>query len=202
MNQFVEECRREWRRLRVPESIAEGMALELEADLAEAESEGVSAEDVLGRGAADSRSFAASWAAERGVVPPPSWRERISAKSLAYGALAALTVVVGIGAALTIFAPPTIFAPASSPQSAIWITQRAPAIWIASEAPSVGAGAIRRVVTDSDMPRPLLPGRDVSGVNTTGSILLIVGIAGIVLALLFLLWATRRHVVRRESVTG
>ena len=196
MNQFVEECRREWRRLRVPESIAEGMALELEADLAEAESEGVSAEDVLGRGAADSRSFAASWAAERGVVPPPSWRERISAKSLAYGALAALTVVAGIGAALTIFAPP------NSPQAAIWITKEGPAIWIASEVPSAGAGAIRHVVGDSDMPRPPLPGTDVSGVNTTGSILLAVGIAGIVLALLFLLWATRRHVVRRESVTG
>jgi hypothetical protein len=187
VNQFVEECRREWRRLRVPESIAEDMALELEADLEEAESEGVSAEDVLGRGAADSRSFAASWAAERGVVPPPSWRERISAESLAYGALAALTVVAGIGAALTIFAP------LSSPKGG--------AIWVARDAPSAGASAIRRVVTDSDMAFRPLPGTDVSGVNTTGSILLIVGIAGIVLALLFLLWATR-HVVRRESMTG
>jgi len=196
VNQFVEECRREWRRLRVPEAIAEGMALELEADLEEAESEGVSAEDVLGARRSRPRSFAATWAAERGVVPPPSWRERISAKSLAYGALAALTVVAGIGAALTIFAPPT------SPQSgAIWIAKEAPGIWIASEAPSTVAGPIRSVVTDSDMSFRPLTGTDVSGVNTTGSILLIVGIAGIMLSLLFLLWATR-HVVRRERVTG
>lgn len=70
MNEFVEECRREWRRLRVPDSVANEMAADLQADLDEAEAEGASAESVLGRGAFDPRSFAASWAVERGVIGP------------------------------------------------------------------------------------------------------------------------------------
>jgi hypothetical protein len=43
MTAFVEECRREWKRLGVPDLLAEEMATELEADLAEAEADGVSA---------------------------------------------------------------------------------------------------------------------------------------------------------------
>ena len=71
MNEFVDECRREWRRLRVPDPVANEMAADLEADLHEAEAEGATAEDVLGAAAFDPRPFAASWAAERGVIPPP-----------------------------------------------------------------------------------------------------------------------------------
>ena len=65
MNEFVEECRREWKRLRVPDPAANEMAAELAADLQEAEAEGVSAEDLLGSGAFDPRSFATAWAAVR-----------------------------------------------------------------------------------------------------------------------------------------
>lgn len=72
MSEFVEECRREWKRLRVPDPVANEMAADLEADLAEAEAEGDSAEQVLGSGAFDPRSFAASWAAARGVAAPPT----------------------------------------------------------------------------------------------------------------------------------
>jgi hypothetical protein len=72
VNRFVEECRREWRRLRVPDAIANEMAADLAADLAEAEAEGASAEDVLGDAVFDARSFAASWAEERGVVATPA----------------------------------------------------------------------------------------------------------------------------------
>ncbi len=72
MSEFVEECRREWKRLHVPDPIANEMAADLEADLNEAEAEGVSPEEVLGSGAFDPRSFAASWAAERGVVQQPA----------------------------------------------------------------------------------------------------------------------------------
>ena len=76
MNEFVEECRREWQRLGVPEPVANEMAADLAADLEEAEAEGVPAEEVLGSGAFDPRSFAAAWAAERGVIgqSPPSER--------------------------------------------------------------------------------------------------------------------------------
>jgi hypothetical protein len=70
VSEFVEECRREWKRLHVPDPIANEMAADREADLKEAEAEGASAEEVLGSGAFDPRSFAASWAAERGVAQP------------------------------------------------------------------------------------------------------------------------------------
>ena len=43
MNRSFDECRREWKRLRVPDAIANEMAADLAADLAEAEAEGASA---------------------------------------------------------------------------------------------------------------------------------------------------------------
>lgn len=69
MSAYVDECRKEWRRLGVPEAVANEMAADLTADLAEAEAEGVSAENVLGNAIFDAKSFAASWALARGVVP-------------------------------------------------------------------------------------------------------------------------------------
>ena len=74
MSQFVDECRQEWKRLGVPDPAANEMAADLEADLEEAESEGISAEEVLGEGAFDPRSFAASWAMERGLIHPTAVR--------------------------------------------------------------------------------------------------------------------------------
>jgi hypothetical protein len=71
VSQFVEECRREWKRLRVPSTIADEMANDLTADLEEAEADGASAEDVLGSGASDPRAFAAAWASERGIAQVP-----------------------------------------------------------------------------------------------------------------------------------
>jgi hypothetical protein len=76
VSEFIAECRREWRRLGVPEPAANEMAADLTADLKEAEQDGVSAEEVLGSGAFDPRAFAASWASERGLVPI-GWRSRI-----------------------------------------------------------------------------------------------------------------------------
>jgi hypothetical protein len=70
--EFVEECRREWRRLGVPDPIANEMAIDLTADIEEAESEGGSAEDVLGNSFFDPRRFAAAWAGARGVTAPPA----------------------------------------------------------------------------------------------------------------------------------
>ena len=66
MPAFIEECRYEWKRLGVPDSMAEEMATELEADLAEAEADGISAAEILGE--SDPRRFAATWARERGLV--------------------------------------------------------------------------------------------------------------------------------------
>ena len=72
MNEFVVECRQEWRRLGVPDPIANEMAADLTADIDEAEAEGGSAEDVLGSSVFDPRQFAAAWADARGVTPPPT----------------------------------------------------------------------------------------------------------------------------------
>jgi hypothetical protein len=71
MNGFVEECRQEWKRLGVPDPIANEMAFDLSADIEEAEAEGGSAEDVLGNSLFDPRRFAAAWASARGVTSAP-----------------------------------------------------------------------------------------------------------------------------------
>ena len=97
MNDFVEQCRREWTRLGVPDPFAEEMAADLTADLAEAEADGVSAEEFLGNSVFDPRSFAAAWAAERGVIPAQPAPRRVRRRPLvlwAFTGLAALTVVV------------------------------------------------------------------------------------------------------------
>jgi hypothetical protein len=97
MSDYVEQCRREWRRLGVPDPLAEEMAADLASDLGEAEAEGVSAEEVLGSSASDPRSFAASWAAERGIIPAPTSRGSARRRPIvlvAFTALAAITVVV------------------------------------------------------------------------------------------------------------
>jgi hypothetical protein len=69
------------------------MAADLAADLTEAEAEGVSAEEVLGRSAFDPRSFAASWAAERGVILSAPHQQRASRKPPILAVLATLAVI-------------------------------------------------------------------------------------------------------------
>jgi hypothetical protein len=91
VNNFVDECRREWRRLRVPGHIADEMAAELAADLEEG-----APEDVLGSDWLDARAFAARWAAERGVA-----RSRRTGRLLVLAATLALVAVAAVGAALT-----------------------------------------------------------------------------------------------------
>jgi hypothetical protein len=97
MSEFVAQCRREWRRLGVADPLAEEMAADLTSDLQEAEAEGVSAEEYLGASASDPRSFAASWASERGIIPAPPSREKDRRTPLvlvAFTVLAAIAVIV------------------------------------------------------------------------------------------------------------
>ena len=104
MSDFVEQCRREWRRLGVPDALAEVMAADLASDLGEAEAEGVSAEDLLGGVASDPRSFAASWAGERGIIPEPSSQGHARRKPpalVAFTALAAIALIVAAVLLLT-----------------------------------------------------------------------------------------------------
>jgi hypothetical protein len=104
MNDFIEQCRREWRRLGVSDPLAEEMATELASDLGEAEAEGVSAEEFLGRSALDPPSFAATWAAERGIVPGPQGQgvnRRVPVSLVAFTATAAIALVAAAALLLT-----------------------------------------------------------------------------------------------------
>jgi hypothetical protein len=97
MNDFVEQCRQEWRRLGVADPLADEMASDLASDLAEAEAEGVSVEEFLGSSVFDPRSFAGSWAAERGIIPVAPTRERARRRPfglVAFTALAAIALTV------------------------------------------------------------------------------------------------------------
>jgi hypothetical protein len=97
MSDFVEQCREEWQRLEVPDPLAEEMAADLASDLREAEADGVSAEEFLGSSASDPRSFAASWAAERGVIPEPPGPGNARRRPLAlvaFTTIAASTLIV------------------------------------------------------------------------------------------------------------
>jgi hypothetical protein len=208
VNDFVEQCRREWKRLRVPDPVANEMAADLAADLEEAEAEGASAEEVLGSGVIDPRSFAASWAAERAVIPPPRLTARLPRRLLVLAAIAALTVTA-IGAALVIFASPN----ASASVMAIRVPAelrgpRAPAAWpVVHEAPSPAYTAARTPVgvwIQHDGRGVLLAQMDGLGVeiNKVGSILLVVGLVGIIPSMLFLFWSSRAgpdHWSRRRT---
>lgn len=124
MSDFVEQCRREWKRLGVSDPLAEEMAADLTSDLNEAEADGISIEELLGSVAFDPASFAAIWAAERGVIPslPPAQTQSFLRRPLTLGALAAVVLVVLFVVALfgavliTRAAPPTVsFRRASAP---------------------------------------------------------------------------------------
>src|SRR5579862_8322610 len=75
------------------------MAADLTADLEEAETEGGSAEDVLGDSAFDPRRFAAAWAGARGVTSPPGpsrlWVRRPVVAMLVTAVAAGLVVIAG-----------------------------------------------------------------------------------------------------------
>ncbi len=100
MSDFVEQCRTEWRRLGVPDPLAEEMAVDLASDLREAEAEGVFAEELLGSSFFDPRSFAASWAAERGIIPVAPRGGNARRGPLVLMAFTALAAIALIGSVL------------------------------------------------------------------------------------------------------
>jgi hypothetical protein len=188
VNEFVDECRDEWRRLGVPDRVADEMAADLAADLEEAESEGASAEEVLGSAAYDARAFAAAWASERGVVQPSvPGRDGLARRSRIPVAIAGLALVAIVGTALVILAAPS-----------------------QSVEPSVVAPD-RRVVPLIRLPRPAVApapavwvaATDVresgDGTRTVGSVLLITSLAGVVLLTLAWLWFGPRDPSGRQA---
>jgi hypothetical protein len=228
VNGFVEECRQEWKRLRVPDPVANEMAADLAADLQEAEAEGVSAEEVLGSGAFDPRGFAASWATERGVIqpqpvqgvsqpqpvqvadrPPGRWRMVV-----AIAVFAAITV---IGAALVTSRSGTservAVASAVGPLGRIGVI---PSFGIPYPPGAVGPhsrvrvqprGAVGGRITA--VPQPSFGGTQPFAVQLNGPsvalraiglILLLIGIGGLILSTLFLRpWARTGRWSRRPT---
>jgi len=107
VNEFIDACRKEWRRLGVPDQVADEMAADLELDLGEAEADGFSTLEVIGPAALDPRSFADDWAAAQGVIPsagaPDAPREKHLREPRRFGRLVPLTVsglAVLIGASI------------------------------------------------------------------------------------------------------
>ncbi len=190
MSEFVDECRREWRRLGVPDPVANEMAADLTADIDEAEAEGGSAEDVLGNSAFDPRCFAAAWAAARGVTGPPApdrpslWRQPVAI------ACAALLGVLVVGAGLVLL-----------------VGARVGSVAFATRRIVAGPGAIRvfppgRIVAPAPLGPPFV-GRAIAGVDVhpLGWLLLIVGVVGlgIVAVLYWSRWSGPRRYRRHEG---
>ena len=192
MNKFVEQCRHEWKRLGVPDSVAEEMTAELAADLNEAEADGVSARELLGNAATDARSFAASWADERAVIPLAGATARLPGRTLILAAIAALTIITAVGAGLVLLASPQATAPPAASDVLLAAPPEPTSIPVSAQLPVVSPDGLHRVWIASD---GLVTVRPTGGsgveIHTAGSILLIVGIAGVITSLLLLLWSSR-----------
>jgi hypothetical protein len=198
VNELVDECRREWKRLRVPDEVADEMAAELGADLAEAEAEGASAEDVLGRAALDPRSFAAAWAAERGAIAGPSGSGRRGL--LIPAAMAVLVLIAIVGAVLLIRASAPEGRDLSLPDSALLTRASGPeARIIVVPAPSPETQLMKARVWVSSLVQDTRGSS--SETRTIGAVLSIASLAGIaLLAIASLLLARGRR--SRPSSAG
>jgi hypothetical protein len=186
---FVDECRREWRRLRVPDELADELAAELEADLAEAGS----IEELLGEAAADPSLFAREWATERGLARKTRGRRSFVPALLATVALAATIA----GAALTIHEANR---DSSRRQEPIAVSEAQPSVWIApsqrTRIMAVIAAQARLAADNAHREARLVMLNEVDGTtdhsNTLGLVLLIGGLALLVPLTLFGLGRTAR----------
>jgi hypothetical protein len=188
MSKFVDACAKEWKRLGVPESASNEMAADLAADLAEAEAEGVSPEEVLGNGVFDPKSFAASWAIARGFarrIPRgfgttrrPRWTVALSAAASVLALLLGLLILVGTGVQRSAVVQIVQRSVKALGRGRIFIT---PHRVILPGPPFIGPGG--RVFIAPPPPFHLL-----------GWILLLVGLIGIGVTLwLWKPWSTRRR---------
>ena len=200
MNPFVEECRREWKRLGVPDPVANEMAADLEVDLADAEADGTSAEEVLGTGAFDAPAFAAAWAAERGLIPPPAPNGPTRARrSRAPYAIAGFALVAVVGLMLVLLPQPTVSArlalgATAHARAVPWIIRHRmriagsgrlvlPPVQRAIIVPQLPAGASQVVVTNTNW----------IVLRILGVVLLVIGLAGTVLTTLYAARGSRRR---------
>jgi len=194
VNEFVEECRTEWKRLGVPGPVIDDMAGELAADIEEAEAEGASAEDLLGAGALP-REFATAWAAERGVIERSLPSEPGSAsRSRTSAVIAALAAISIAGAVLVIFV-----SPAGSDNSALPLP---PVVPDGGTAWTVDGTASPLPVIVQDLGSGVVPIWIDSSVSSdtraAGSVMLFAALTGIMLLTMWM-WLAR---VFRRGVAG
>jgi hypothetical protein len=173
VNEFLEECRREWRRLGVPDPVADEMAAEVRADLSEAEADGLPAEQLLGPAATDARSFAADWATARGVIA-----ERRRILWLPVG-IATLALNAAVGGALVMIDSPS----ASKPAGAVWVAPPQ------NRSVVLAAGPDRRLVSPQFARVSV---EDSGATRTVGAIMLFTGLGAIVVLTVFWFWHRRR----------
>jgi hypothetical protein len=178
VNEYVEECRTEWKRLGVPDPVADEMAAELAADLEEAEAEGASADEVLGVGALDPTAFATAWATERGVIQWPSPNGHGLRGSRMPAAILALALIAVVGAVLVIVI-------SASPGRQTFPLPPAPRdldVVISPDGQTIAEGALW--VTRYGATTTILGvdrGDSEDNTRTVGSVVLIAGLVGIVL---------------------
>jgi hypothetical protein len=193
VNEFVAECRSEWSRLGVPDAIADEMAAELAADLQEAAAEGASAEDVLGESASDPRAFAAAWAAERGLIRQPTAGSRgLASRAGTLAVLGAFAVVAIVGAVLVVLAAP-------APPGRVTIRSLAGPPMLTFARPLGSARTVTRVLVEPPRARAVAVDINDSRVDTrtVGSVLLIIGLAGVVPLTILWLWIGPPRLARR-----
>lgn len=212
MNEFVEECRREWKRLGVPDPVANEMAVDLAADLEEAEADGVSAEEVLGSGAFDPRSFATAWAAERGVIQRTSPNGHgVPRRSLMVAAIGVFALIAVSGGVLAIVASPSgptrleLAAPVGPEVPTGPAVFRLPApppgvLSVAVDGESLPAGLVYTLPLPPATRIVAVDSND-SGVDTraVGWVLLAVGLAGVVPLTMLSLWVGPDRWPRRRT---
>jgi hypothetical protein len=203
VSDFVEQCRREWKRLGVPPAVADDMATELAADLEEAAADGVSAEELLGSGASDPRSFAASWAAERGVVPAERRRDRLPGRSRVLVTIAVLLSVAAIAAGAAILASPTVRSSALPPpqvsNGVVWTADQATPSTSALPPPRAARSTSTVFVSRDGITIRVDPNPNASGDNrqTIAWSLLIAGLVAFVLSSLY--WLTAGAQLSRRT---
>jgi hypothetical protein len=172
MNKFIDECRREWKRLHVPDRVADEMAAELAADL----DEGASPEDVLGADAVDAHSFAHTWAVERGAVRRRGALRRLEV-SVAVAVLAASAIA---GGALLIAGSPSKSTRVALQQVPAMTPIGPQRVWIGPPEQVISAPAPKLLREPTSTLFRMVPADD-SGFDQRilGIVLLVLGVAGL-----------------------
>jgi hypothetical protein len=148
---------------------------------------------VLGSGARDPRSFAASWATERGVIGPGRTKASAGKRSFVLLAIALSLSIAAVAAGIAILATPAETSSALPRLSSSLGTRGL--LWV-SALPSLEAGLPNTVVKEVVVRPPYLDGSD-TGTHTIAWALLVAGILAFTLSSLY--WLRRGPPLRPQA---